>query len=556
MSVRRGAALVVALATLPVLAQERDESAMFGATPASDAGVAASATPAPDGGAASVDEAEMFGQQPSPAPSPAQQASTAPRSGGEETNGLTGQDALGFKTGESPDAFATGEAGAVNPLTIGGQLYLRDIFQESQGQPPGQSRFSAPTLVDGYLDARPTDRVRGFVLARMQYDPTLNGQGQTVGTSTSAFGSSSVSPLSTSSNPGIALDQAWLRFDIAHTVFVTAGEQHVRWGVGRFWSPTDYLTPQFRNPLLPFDPRLGASMVKLHLPLEAQGWNFYAIGLLDNQGPAGIFGQLGAAGRAEFLVGGWEIGLDAIYQRAKDPDPGNPSVTNYKYTGRYGIDISGPLWLFDFAAELSLRPDYPGLHYDIADTSRPLAPPLVSKLSGLEPAATLRAEIAIPYAPNLLLTIGVEYFYNSNGYTNPAVYPWLIFNGAYTPFYVGQHYGSLFALTPAPWDKDHENLTLSNLANLSDGSFISRFDYSIRVLQKLTLEAYVAYHYGDPHGEFRLGIDNPNDFTTQPGNNGTCPSPTTLTPTGSCFVPAFHIPPPAFELGVGARIAI
>ena len=81
------------------------------------------------------------------------------------------------------------------------------------------------------------------------------------------------------------LDQAWLRFDIEHTVFVTAGKQHVKWGTARFWNPTDFLPPQRRDPLAVFDARTGASMLKLHVPWEAKGWNFYGIGLLDNAGP-------------------------------------------------------------------------------------------------------------------------------------------------------------------------------------------------------------------------------------------------------------------------------
>ena len=38
----------------------------------------------------------------------------------------------------------------------------------------GSTAFSAPMLVDGYLDARPTDRLRGFVLGRLTFDPTLD----------------------------------------------------------------------------------------------------------------------------------------------------------------------------------------------------------------------------------------------------------------------------------------------------------------------------------------------------------------------------------------------
>ena len=55
------------------------------------------------------------------------------------------------------------------------------------------------------------------------------------------------------------------------------GLQRIKWGSGRFWNPTDFLNQQRKDPLDFFDKRLGVAMLKLHLPLEAQGWNIYGI---------------------------------------------------------------------------------------------------------------------------------------------------------------------------------------------------------------------------------------------------------------------------------------
>jgi hypothetical protein len=80
----------------------------------------------------------------------------------------------------------------------------------------------------------------------MSYDPTRaaqrqhhgpgtsGGQGAFVGTSATGF-----TTFSVGRGPNSLLDQMWIRFDILETVFVTAGKQHVRWGTGRFWQPTD-----------------------------------------------------------------------------------------------------------------------------------------------------------------------------------------------------------------------------------------------------------------------------------------------------------------------------
>ena len=88
--------------------------------------------------------------------------------------------------------------------------------------------------------------VRGFALGRMFWDPTINpGQAGPYG-------------IAASGGPSVVLDQLWLSFDVAHTLFVTAGRQHAKWGTGHFWNPTDYLHPVRRDPLALFDSRTGA----------------------------------------------------------------------------------------------------------------------------------------------------------------------------------------------------------------------------------------------------------------------------------------------------------
>ncbi len=65
-----------------------------------------------------------------------------------------------------------------DPLKIGGQFYLRAHRRRgTRASSFGNTTFSAPTLVDGYFDARPTDRLRGMVVGRLSFDPTLSAQG-------------------------------------------------------------------------------------------------------------------------------------------------------------------------------------------------------------------------------------------------------------------------------------------------------------------------------------------------------------------------------------------
>ncbi len=73
------------------------------------------------------------------------------------------------------------EAAPEDPLKIGGQLYLRAQTTGARGQAPGTWSFSSPSLLDAYLDARPNDRVRGFVQGRMVFDPTLPASASELG---------------------------------------------------------------------------------------------------------------------------------------------------------------------------------------------------------------------------------------------------------------------------------------------------------------------------------------------------------------------------------------
>ncbi|HVE87206.1 MAG TPA: hypothetical protein VND93_30330, partial [Myxococcales bacterium] len=295
------------------------------------------------------------------------------------------------------------------------------------------------------------------------------------------------------SNPSVALDQAWIRFDIAHVAFITAGRQHVKWGTSRIWNPTDYLTPARRNPLAFFDARLGASMVKVHVPWEAAGANFYALGLLDNAGPATLFRQLGGALRAEaVLFKTTEVGASALFQQGSKP--------------KYALDVSTPLGPVDVYGEAALKQGSDVDLYRCTDEATVCAFETY-RPEGWTPAASGGVEWTFPYTENKTATVGLEYFYNSNGYDSPRIYPQLVLQGAFTPFYLGKHYAALYGALIGPGNWDKVSFLMFNLANLSDRSFVSRLNFTVQVMTYLTVEAYGAVHYGTEGGEFRLGLE-------------------------------------------------
>ncbi|HKU39286.1 MAG TPA: hypothetical protein VJR89_14090 [Polyangiales bacterium] len=494
------------------IAQDRpDEAELFGA-PASDAADAgaeeAAVQPTPG---AVVDTSK-------PAAPPA-----AESGGGTEPEPASSRDDAILGGASSP--MFSEPAAPSDPLSIGGQMYIRAQVRSYEDTRIGDSLFSMPSLLDVYFDARPNDRVRGYVLGRMTYDPTTAGARPQLSATEAASGSASLSTLfrAPSSGPRVLLDQLWLRFDIAHTVFVTAGKQHVRWGTGHVWSPTDYLHLTPRNPLEIFDARTGTTMIKLHMPVESKAWNFYAYGVAE--GPEGVptIQQLGGAVRGEFVFEQTELGLGAFAQRGTKP--------------KFAVDVSTGIGDFDVFMEASLRnrTDVDRVHYapnatlPVPDAQEPWETdeqyqakvrsefaearyPRYRK-EGYRPQFVLGLSYSIKYNDNDVLTLSAEYFYNPLGYRNNAVYPGLIvprnvpLQDPATYFYLGQQYAALVVTMPSPFSLDLHSFTLSNLGNFSDRSFVTQLTYTLTLLTHLRLESFVAVHYGRPTGEFRLRIE-------------------------------------------------
>jgi hypothetical protein len=518
----RATVLLLGLVASGALAQGRpDESALFG--------------PAPDAGTAA------------PASSPgAPGASTAPdrTSAAGEQQILTGAPAA--------DAFASGLV-KDDALRIGGQFYLRAIATVSEHQALGKSSFSVPTLLDVYLDARPTDRLRAFVLGRLTYDPLLNTTELVTGVPASVVG------LQTASNPAVYLDQAWLTFDIARSVFVTAGRQHVKWGTGQYFNPDDFLASQPRDPLAVFDARLGVSMLRVQIPWERTGLNFTAVAVFEPTqnvsttgttigGSAGsvnltstpstsngLLEDVGGAAQVEYDFKGGAVGINGLAQR-------NRAL-------RAGSFVTAGLGDFDFYAEAVVKQclDFPNMAVNA--TCGPSDP---TNTIGVPPSSPYRfGPLRQPPTPifqavggfsyginvegNKSVTLAAEYFYNTASF-RAAQYPNLIFQGFFQPFYLGRNYLAMSATLADTTAKT--TWVLTNIGDLSDVSFITRLDFIVTVLSYLQVESYASVDYGHRGGEFRLGFDIPS-----------------LSLNGSVPINVV-VPAPILQLGLGLRLSL
>lgn len=428
-------------------------------------------------------------------------------------------------------ALFSNDTATADPITIGGQVYLRAQTTALLNQQAEDYAFNMPALLDVYLDARPNERVRGFALGRVSYDPMLPDAPNalpSVGTSASDNGTSGSAPLASllgvgTNAPRVILDQLWLRFDMWRTLYVTVGRQHVRWGTARFWTPADLLHLQRRNPLDVFDARRGTDMVKLHLPIPDTAWNLYAYAIAGGYNDTATLYSISGAARAELVVGSNELGLGVVLRRGVKP--------------KLAADLSMAVGPFDVYGEASLldADEIDRVSYapsaplpDELDPNASMNDKILDRIQqavgafypayrehGYKPQIVGGLNFTQSYGDNDNFTFGLEYFYNGLGYADPSVYPGLLFprtGKLHDPasfFYLGQHYGAVFLAFPAPFSWDLHSFALSTLCNISDRTCISRLDYNVQILTHLRLELYAAAVYGRRNGEFTFGIETP-----------------------------------------------
>ncbi|MCK6545042.1 hypothetical protein L6R52_04185 [Myxococcota bacterium] len=472
-------------------------------------------------------EASMFGE----AATSSVAAGTSTASAAKTTRASEPQDREGSLFGGGEELRTDREVSGVldeanDKLAVGGLAYFRLNYSMLDEGDPEDFDLRTPNILDVYLDARPSDRVRAYARGRLSFDPTLDGPVAAARLEASGFASLAGGGVSgTTSNAGnqatsVILDQLWLKTDIERTVFITLGRQRIKWGSGRTWNPTDFLNQNVRSPLDIFDVRTGVSMLKVHVPVEKYGWNFYGIATLDDTPTPE---NVGGAVRAEIVLGPTEVALTSAFK--KDTPR------------RFGIDMSAGIWDFDVHAELALlnkvtRPFFRGTL--VLPPGELQFPEEYSRKGDWIPQLVVGADIQIKYSDEDNITLGVEYFFNDAGTSEESIYPVLAQVGAFTPFYLGRHYASAFALLMAPGTWNDTSFILSALSNLSDGSVVTRLDYQVRLYRYLSLNAYGQLHAGS-EGELRFGLELP-------------PLPVEGLEEGLSIVP------PRFQLGAGLRV--
>lgn len=386
-------------------------------------------------------------------------------------------------------------------LQLGGMLYLRFMMYGYEGDdfdPP----LASPNLLDLYLDARPNDRVRGFVRGRLAYDPLT----------TSAYPGMPADldlpegmELPAADPLTVSLDQLWLKFDIARTLYVTIGKQPVHWGTTRIWNPVDVINSTRRVPLSLFDDRGGVFALKVHWPIEKLAWNLIGIVLLDQ---ADYFDKMGGALRLETVFSTVELSLTGMVKEELDLD-GEEYVVP-----KVALDLSAGIWDLDLTGEIAM------VFRDVSKAPGNEDEEKWTFTAG-EREVPIQASVGVSYTGKYtaedFFMVGGEYFYNSAGTKSTDDYFQMMFiDQNYTPFYVGRHYLAAYFVLPGPGSWDYTNFSLSAVANLSDESYLFRFDFSTVVLTYLNIQAYISLNSGKKGGEFHSGFPEDSLFPGSP----------------------------------------
>lgn len=165
----------------------------------------------------------------------------------------------------------------------------------------GDDKVSSRVQLGGslYADARPNRDVRLFAKARMDGGGDVDELGQS-------------GELTLTMKP--ELTELFSDFHLNDRVYFRAGKQMIHWGVGYFFSPADIVNVGRIDPENPEADREGPVALKANMPAGSD--NYYVHVIADS-----VAGQtrLAVAPKAEWVVGGTELGLGAYYRADRAP---------------------------------------------------------------------------------------------------------------------------------------------------------------------------------------------------------------------------------------------
>ncbi len=375
----------------------------------------------------------------------------------------------------------------IDKLAIGGRLELRTEASKTDNQRFQESPYGQNKTADIYFDTRPNRDVRAFFRMRFYEQNTTTAQQVTNNTGTETTNNTKQPTVEQQGVANIeeSIDELWLKWDIEDTVFVTAGKQHLKWGRGRFWNPTDFTALVPKDPFAIFDRRLGQELIKVHIPFEKQGHNLYGILQFDD---AQRNDDVGIALRGEFSFG--SNGETAISFQSKR---GRPI--------KAGIDLGMGLGNFDINLESawSTRDTSPRYKGDL-DLTTLQFPSETYDNKKVYNQSVANLEYVQKFNDNDAAVFGVEGFWNQLGYDKRTLEFYSLVTNQNQVLYSGREYVAAYARLDGPGNWNDSTFLLNGVQNLSDKTALVRLTGTYLFYKQITLEAYVSRCFGD-YGE-------------------------------------------------------
>ncbi len=360
----------------------------------------------------------------------------------------------------------------MDTMQIGGRLEVRSSTGQEEQQKLPKANFQQLKTADVYFDTRPNKDLRVFLRTRWT---------ETTPVATPA----APDPRDCASCVDTKLDELWFKWDWDDTVFVTYGKQHLKWGSSRFWNPSDFTAREVRDPLALFDRRLGQELLKIHIPQEKQGHNYYAVVQFDD---AARNDDVGLALRGEFSIGqAGELALSAQTRR------NSPQ--------RLAVDLSTALGPVDLTVEAAsskrqnrqfFRGDLDPERFQLPESFQDRDKWFKQVVGGLRHTWKYSDEDNVSY--------GAEYFWNDLGYKDRELELYSLILGESQSLYAGERYAGayLVLLNPGSWNET--SFYLNGLTNLSDDTGLVRATGTWELRDDATFEVYVSRCFGD-YGE-------------------------------------------------------
>jgi len=306
--------------------------------------------------------------------------------------------------------------------------------------------------------------------------------------------------------PDVRIFELFSDFQLGDSVYFRFGKATVKWGVGYFFSPADIINLEQIDIFDPTAQREGPLQFRVFIPYgkSQNTLSFYAI-FDDSATPD--FSNTALAGKAEFVLGNYELGISAYY---RDDTAERAAVT-----------LTGPLGDFDVFAEGVIARGSPKAFY----TSFTSAPPYYSEVSSGDVRTTFYPSGTLGFLysdQENNITAIAQYYYNGEGYSDsdrtalfnsfksqPAFVQAAILlsiaNGDITnfPLFTGRHYAAANLSFSEIGGSDF-SASVTGIMNISDLSGLVQPSLSWEIADYLTLTFSTTFGFGADNTEYGL----------------------------------------------------